>query len=191
MSFDKGTPLHVAVRNGDIAKVERLLAADADVNAVDKYGWTPLHGAAYDGNAAAVAVLLAAGGDVNAVEKQGNTPLHRAALNGNPASVSALLAAGANPNAVNESGDTPFHLAALSRSEQAVSLLIAAGAVLQPITLDDVMAMEPCGFYPRESVEALFAGRESLTVADVWALDIPDEDRRWVVAIMKPMEETQ
>ncbi|HEY4638126.1 MAG TPA: ankyrin repeat domain-containing protein, partial [Burkholderiales bacterium] len=53
--------LHDAARRGDLAAVERLLAAGAQVDATDGGGATPLYLAAGEGHAAVVARLLAAG----------------------------------------------------------------------------------------------------------------------------------
>jgi len=50
---------------------------------------------------------------------------------------------------------------------------------MKTLTVDEVMALHPC--YTRERVEELWAGRESLTLAEIAALDIPLEDRLWCV----------
>jgi hypothetical protein len=47
------------------------------------------------------------------------------------------------------------------------------------ITIEQVMSWEPC--YPQERVEELFAGREVLTIEDVFNLDIPAEHKLWVL----------
>ena len=49
------------------------------------------------------------------------------------------------------------------------------------LTVDQVMALEPCDDYPRERVVELWAGRESLTIAEIAALDISLSDRLWCV----------
>ena len=48
---DGTTALHWAVRADDLQKVESLLRAGANANAVDRYGITPLNLAAVNGNA--------------------------------------------------------------------------------------------------------------------------------------------
>ena len=55
--------------------VGALLAAGAEVNAVDKDGDTPLHLASRYGREVVVGALLAAGAEVNAVDNNGKTPL--------------------------------------------------------------------------------------------------------------------
>jgi ankyrin repeat protein len=52
-----------------------LIDNGADVNAVDKNGWTPLHFATKY-NEKTVKLLIDKGADVNAVDKEGWTPLH-------------------------------------------------------------------------------------------------------------------
>ena len=49
------------------------------------------------------------------------------------------------------------------------------------ITVDMIMAANPCAGYPRSRVEALWAGRESLTPSEIAALEIPAEDRVWAL----------
>lgn len=46
----KRTPLHLAVLNGDVNLVKKLLERNADVNLVDDVGSNPLHRAAENGN---------------------------------------------------------------------------------------------------------------------------------------------
>ena len=48
---------------------------------------------------------------------------------------------------------------------------------MRRVTVDDVMAKKPCDEYPRERVEELWGGRESLTLTEILDLVIPAEDR--------------
>ena len=50
---------------------------------------------------------------------------------------------------------------------------------MKTLTIDDVMAYEPC--YPREQVADLFAGRESVTIREICAVDIPHSHRIWLL----------
>jgi len=53
---------------------------------------------------------------------------------------------------------------------------------MKAVTVDQVMAWEPCQEYTRERVEALFAGREALTAADIVNLvDIPALDKMFAI----------
>ena len=57
--------IHQAARNGDIEVVKQHLAADVDVNAKDKSGWTPLLWAVEYGHAEIAELLIANDADVN------------------------------------------------------------------------------------------------------------------------------
>lgn len=93
------SPLDVAARTGDAARVRALAAAGADLNAADRGGtrWTPLLHAIHKGQRSAVRALLDAGADVNRASPSGLSPLEMAAGNGQVDIVRQLLAAGANP----------------------------------------------------------------------------------------------
>jgi hypothetical protein len=47
------------------------------------------------------------------------------------------------------------------------------------ITVDMVMAEKPCSRYPRERVEELWGGRESLTPTEINKLLVSSADRVW------------
>jgi len=49
---------------------------------------------------------------------------------------------------------------------------------MKTLTIDDVMAYEPC--YTRERVEKLFAGRTEITIREICAVDVPARDRVWL-----------
>jgi ankyrin repeat protein len=67
-------PLHSAVAGNHDEVVEVLLAAGADVTAVQRHGYTPLHAAAQNGATVTVDRLLAAGADPTARTDDGRTP---------------------------------------------------------------------------------------------------------------------
>src|SRR4051812_32123918 len=97
---DGSTALHWAVQRDDVALIDMLLAAGADVKAATRYKITPLSLACTNGNARVVDRLLKAGADPNAVSEEGQTALMTASLTGTPDAVRLLLEAGANVNAV-------------------------------------------------------------------------------------------
>jgi len=74
----KETPLHRAVRRGDVDAAKLLLANRADLGAGTVFGETPLHWAARYGQRELAELLLANGADVNAKDGAGWTPLRLA-----------------------------------------------------------------------------------------------------------------
>jgi uncharacterized protein len=126
----RDTRLHAAVRGGDVAGVERLLAARAPVEERDSDDRTPLMRAAEAPAAAQAALiekLLAAGARHDATDRMGATALVKAVRRGATAAVEALCAGGADPNAIDE--HTPVLVWAARNADAAtVAILLAAGA---------------------------------------------------------------
>ena len=128
------TPLQWGVIwNKNLAVIEALLAAGADVNAQRSDGYSVIHSAAGNGNPAVLGAVLAAGADVNARTNDGRTVLHQAAA---AAQVETLLAAGADVNARTNDGVTVLHQAARNQSPAALEALLAAGADVNAWTND-------------------------------------------------------
>lgn len=133
-----GLELRIAVREGNIARLNQLIAAGANVNAVGgAFSETGLTWAAReDGLTKDVltlemlhALLAAPGLDLNVASKiGGDTPLHWVARHGRLDLVQALLAAGANVNAADLHGTTPLMWAARNGHLPTVlALLVAQG----------------------------------------------------------------
>ena len=133
------TPLHDAALVGDVAAIEVLLAAGANINAKAENDITPLHVAAAERQIGSIKALLDAGANVNAKGAlgTGSTARHIAAKYGQVPAIEALLAAGANVNAKAENEVTPLHLAryGMERTEgsiapfqEAIEILTAHGA---------------------------------------------------------------
>ena len=91
---NNGQALITASKNGNIVKVNALLAKGADVNAKDKNGDTALIMASLYGHSEVVNALLANGADVNA-KANGWTALRIASHQGHSDIVKLLKAAGA------------------------------------------------------------------------------------------------
>ena len=108
--------------------VKRLLAAGADVEAVDDEGWRALVWASLKGHADVVEVLLANGAKVDAEDEDGDTALMMASLKGHVAVVEVLLAAKANVDHKAAGGWTALMYASGKGYEYVVHLLLAAGA---------------------------------------------------------------
>jgi ankyrin repeat protein len=114
---------------GDVAEIERQIAAGADPNAFEGTGrYTPLQWAAYYGHVAAMAALLKAGARVDSADSCGTTPLMWAAYSGHTAATDALLAAGADVHHANVDSDTALHWASMEGRLDAALVLLEAGA---------------------------------------------------------------
>ena len=90
---DGWTPLMVAVAEGQLPSVERLLALGAKVDVRNTHGRTALLLASWYGNDKIVERLLAAGANPQAADKLGFTPARTATLVGNNSVITAFRAA--------------------------------------------------------------------------------------------------
>jgi ankyrin repeat protein len=88
-----------AAREGDIAKINRLLKLGAKINSVNLDGYTALHAAAASGRTQACNLLIQKGADVNARTESNKTPLHAAAMDGYTKTCILLIENGADVNA--------------------------------------------------------------------------------------------
>ena len=127
---DGSTALHWAVDRDDVEMVDRLIAAGADVNALNRYGFPPIAFAAVNGSATALSRLITAGADPKAPFPGGETLLMTAARTGNPDGIEVLLDAGADVNATDDAGQSALMWAAAANNPGAVAALVARGANL-------------------------------------------------------------
>ena len=126
---DGTTALHWAVRRDDVAAVDSLIKAGADVKAANRYGITPINLAATSGNAIIIGRLLDAGVDPNTANPGGETALMTAARTGKLDAVKLLLDRGANVNAKdNVHAQTALMWAVLENHAEMVKLLLDRGA---------------------------------------------------------------
>ena len=147
--------LFAAVKQGDAAAVERLVADDPALAAAEEDGVPAVRMALYHCRPQALGALLAAEPPLDGLDyaalgwvddlrraladdrdlatrrsADGFTALHYAAFFGGADVVDALLDAGADPNAVAENASQvrPLHSAAAARDAAAARRLLAAGA---------------------------------------------------------------
>ncbi|XP_074080687.1 caskin-2 isoform X1 [Macrotis lagotis] len=117
--------LILAVKNGDVAGVQKLVAKikaakskllgstkKLNVNYQDTDGFSALHHAALGGSLELMALLLEAQATVDIKDSNGMRPLHYAAWQGRLEPVRLLLRAAAAVNTASLDGQIPLHLAA-------------------------------------------------------------------------------
>lgn len=105
--------LFLAIRDNNLAEIEALIAAETDLEAINRYGDTPLLYAVCAGYLDIVPVLIGAGARVNARNNDGITALHYAVKQRNLRAVELLLNAGADIDARDNDGRTPLHCAVI------------------------------------------------------------------------------
>lgn len=59
---------------------------------------------------------------------------------------------------------------------------------MKRLTVENVMALNPCSDYPRERVQELWGKRKSLSLRQILTLPIPEIDRIWVMTQPGVME---
>jgi ankyrin repeat protein len=123
---DLGTPLHVAVSQGDVAMVKLFLEKGASLDERSGSGSYPLHVAVGYKHEPLVALLLQHGAKVDVRDAEDRTPLHLAASGGLTAIGKVLLSNGADVNAgTGVTKYTPLHWAAFYERVEFVRLLLA------------------------------------------------------------------
>ena len=126
---DGSTPLQWAVFHADLTTAKHLVAAGADVKAVNEYGVTAMQLAADASNTDMIALLLKAKADPNSPNPDGETALHLVARAGNLEAAKMLLKAGAQVDPRESfGGQTPLMWAVARRHPEMVELLAAKGA---------------------------------------------------------------
>ena len=128
-SADGTTALHWAIYRDNVALVQRLLKAGADVRTANEFGSTPMAEAAVVGNAAVIEALLNAGADVESRGADGQTALMVVARSGNTVAAETLLNHGAKVNAREAWREqTALMWAAAQNQPGMVKLLVKHGA---------------------------------------------------------------
>jgi ankyrin repeat protein len=118
------TPLMKAALNGHTEAVERLILAGADVNQIDKGGYSSLMLAASNNHPDIIDLLIKAGANIDQIEiTKGWTALIWASKQGHREAVERLLAYQADRKIVDFSGMRALDWARENRFQKIVSLL--------------------------------------------------------------------
>jgi len=134
-------PLHHAALVGDLAQVQALVAAGADVNAKNERGFTPVLCACVGGRCDIIRFLVnQAGADIHAANTRGVTPLLAAARWGHTDAVDLLFLCGADADAAraDAQGTTPLHEAAAGGHLAMAVKLCGLGAPVNCVTAQGV-----------------------------------------------------
>lgn len=165
--------LHAAAHRGDIAEIERLLAAKADLNARDPYGRTPLHVATHAGKVDAIRALAKAGANLGLLEKDRYDAVTIASVANNEEALRALLTAGASAKLTTSRYDGTALIAAAHLGHAGVvKQLIAAGAPLDHVNnlhwtaLIESIVLGDGGPRHTETLRALVSAGANLQLAD-------------------------
>lgn len=123
-----------ATHEGDVARIEQLVAQGADVDARDAKGRTPVHVAAFASEDEALRALAEAGADMNALEHRAYDVVTIAAVADDPELMSLAIELGNDPGLVTSPylGTALIAAAHLGHAE-VVRRLIDAGAPLDHI----------------------------------------------------------
>lgn len=128
------SPLHAAAHKGDLAQLNKLIAAKLDLNARDNYGRTALHVATFARQREAIRALVKAGAKLELLENDRYDTVTIAAVADDEETLRVVLSLGASAKLVTSRYDgTALIAAAHLGHDGVVRQLIAAGAPLDHV----------------------------------------------------------
>ena len=167
------TGLHAGAQLGDVAKIEKLIAAKADVNARDSYGRTPVHVATFARQRDAIRALAKAGANLELLESDRYDAITIAAVADDEETLRVLLSLGASAKLTTSRYDgTALIAAAHLGHDGVVKQLIAAGAPLNHVNnlhwtaLIESIVLGNGGPKHQEVLRALLAAGASTQLTD-------------------------
>ncbi|XP_041823420.1 transient receptor potential cation channel subfamily A member 1b [Melanotaenia boesemani] len=135
------SPLHLAVRGGNIETIRLCIASGAKIDQQQNDRSTPLHLACTQGATEVVKLMLSTVDQVkdiiNLTDGACQTPLHRATIFDHTELAEYLISLDADLNSTDCKGNTPLLLATFCGAWKTVALLLSKGA--------DVTATDKCG----------------------------------------------
>jgi ankyrin repeat protein len=165
--------LHAAAARGDVADIEKRIAASEDKEAVDARRRTPLHVAVYRKQRDAARALLRLGADPNRLEIDRYDIITIAAVANDVPMLKIALEGGGNPKAVTSIYDgTALIAAAHLGHAEVVRTLIAAGAPLDHVNnlkwtaLIESIVLGDGGRHHTETLRALVEAGADVNMAD-------------------------
>jgi ankyrin repeat protein len=167
------TGLHAAAHKGDAAKIARLVAGGAALNATDAHGRTPLHVATFARQREAIRALARAGADINRLENDRYDAVTIASVADDEESLRVLLQLGASGKQTTSRYDgTALIAAAHLGHDGVVRQLIAAGAPLNHVNnlhwtaVIESIVLGDGGARHQATLRALIDAGASLQLAD-------------------------
>ncbi|XP_070784386.1 transient receptor potential cation channel subfamily A member 1-like [Enoplosus armatus] len=128
----KSSPLHLAVRGGNIEAIRLCIATGAKVDQQQNDRSTPLHLACTQGATEIVKLMLSSFDKVediiNLTDGASQTPLHRATIFDHTELAEYLISLGADLNSIDCKGNSPLLLATSCGAWSTVTLLLSKGA---------------------------------------------------------------
>ena len=165
--------LHAAAAAGNVADIERLVAAGADREARDGNGRTPLHVAVYRKRYDAARLLLANGANANALDRQRYDVVTIAAVADDVPMLKLVLEGGASAKNVTSPYDGTALIAAAHLGHvEVVQVLIKAGAPLDHVNnltwtaLMESIVLGDGGKRHTETLRALVQAGANLNIPD-------------------------
>ena len=126
--------LHAAAQTGDLAAIDKLAVAGAEIDARDGHGRTPLHVATYARQRAAMQALVKRGANPRALDNQRYDTVTIAAVADDVETMRVALALGADPKAITSPYDGTALIAAAHLGHDDITrVLIDAGAPLDHV----------------------------------------------------------
>jgi ankyrin repeat protein len=129
----RDTRLVEAIKTGNSAAVQSLLAKKVNPNTPEADGTTPLQWATRNNDLTLMDRLIRAGANPKTANRFGVTAIQLACQNGSAAAVSRLLKAGVSANATGEYGETALMTCARTGVVPAAKVLIEAGASIDAV----------------------------------------------------------
>jgi uncharacterized protein len=165
--------LHAAAARGDVAEIERRIAAGEDKEALDERQRTPLHVAVYQRKHDAARALIRLGADPNKLETDRYDIITIAAVANDVPMLRIALEGGGNPKAITSRYDgTALIAAAHLGHAEVVKMLIAAKAPLDHVNnlkwtaLIESIVLGDGGRNHTETLRALVEAGADVNIAD-------------------------
>ena len=165
--------LHAAADKGEVAQIERLATAGADLNARDGHGRTALHVATFARQREAIRALVKAGASIDLLEADRYDGVTIASVADDEETLRLLLSLGASAKQITSRYDgTALIAAAHLGHDGVVRQLIAAGAPLDHVNnlhwtaVIESIVLGNGGPRHQETLRALIAAGANLQLTD-------------------------